>query len=699
MRAPPDHKPSESLILRAALDNASSLVYAKGVDGRLIYSNARACEALGISVQDYFDQDGRLCFDPDTVAETTEVDRRVLLTGERIRLRETVTIKSSGRKVTFSTVKFPILDEDQQIVGICGISTDVSDRQPHDADLTAYQQLLDTVLNGVAADITMKSDDRKYVYVNRRACESVNYSLHEIVGKSDDELFPREIAQQMREVDDRVFETGEPQYEETQFRNSDGEIRYRWTTRLLVRRAGQSDCLVALSTDITAIKLAQAALVRSEARFRRLFHGSNDALMVLNREHFLDCNDATLRVFGVPDRETFRARGPADLSPPLQPCGTPSAVLAAQHIKKAFAQDSHRFDWVHRRADTGEEMPCEVILRVIEMDEETVLLATVHDLTERMRAESTLRESEEKFRLAFSDANIGMCLLDLRGVLTQVNDKMCEILGYGRMEIEGLNVADLAIPEDRYLTAVQFDRALVEGLRRITFEKRYRHRDGHVVFGVVTSSLVRDSQGEPRFFISQVQDLSDTKRAELQLRAAHEATDAANRALARANAELKKLAATDELTGVWNRRYLEMAAKAEIARAARRDEPLSILMFDIDHFKEVNDTFGHAVGDEILVALTNLMQECLRPGDILARWGGEEFMLILPNCVDRDAMRLAEKLRRKCAAHLFQDVGKVTVSFGVTQLLPGENREAWFRRVDRAMYAAKAAGRNTVRCG
>ena len=699
MQSPNDHTPSESLILRAALDNASSLVYAKGVDGRLIYSNARACEALGISRHDFFDQDGHLCFDPDTVAESTEVDRRVLLTGERISHRETVTIKSSGRKVTFSTVKFPILDEDQQIVGICGISTDVTDRQPHDADLTAYQQLLDTVLNGVAADITMKSDDRKYVYVNERACETANYSSHEIVGKSDDELFPREVARRMREVDDRVFETGEPQYEESQFRGSDGEIRYRWTTRLLVRRPGQLDYLVALTTDITAIKLAQAALVRSEARFRRLFHGSNDALMVLNGEHFLDCNDATLRVFGVPDRETFRASGPAELSPRMQPCGNPSAVLAAQHIRTAFAQDSHRFDWVHRRADTGQEMPCEVILRVIEMDEETVLLATVHDLTERIRAESTLRESEEKFRLAFSDANIGMCLLDLTGVLTQVNDKLCEILGYERSELEGMKVADLAIPEDKYLTEVQFEQALVEGTRRITFEKRYRHRDGHVVFGVVTSSLVRDPQGRPRFFISQVQDVSDTKRADLQLRQAHDATDAANRALARANAELKKLAATDKLTGVWNRRYLELAAKAEIARAARHGEHLSILMFDIDHFKEVNDTFGHAVGDEILITLTNLMQESLRPGDILARWGGEEFMLILPNCSESDAMRLAEKLRKKCATHLFQDVGKVTASFGVAQLRPEEHRESWFMRVDQAMYAAKAAGRDTVRRG
>ncbi len=145
------------------------------------------------------------------------------------------------------------------------------------------------------------------------------------------------------------------------------------------------------------------------------------------------------------------------------------------------------------------------------------LTVFVIDIGGRMRAQESLRESEEKFRLAFSNANIGMCLVDLQGKLFQVNDKMSVIFGYSKQELESMTVNDLALPEDAGLS-MHFIRRSIEGSQDSeTFEKRYRHRLGHIIYGEVSSSLVRDARGEPRYFISQVQDITKRKLAEEDL--------------------------------------------------------------------------------------------------------------------------------------------------------------------------------------
>ena len=162
------------------------------------------------------------------------------------------------------------------------------------------------------------------------------------------------------------------------------------------------------------------------------------------------------------------------------------------------------------------------------------------------------------------------------------------------------------------------------------------------------------------------------------------------------NLELNRLATTDSLTGAWNRRYFEQAAAFEIARTDRYGDPLALLMLDIDHFKLLNDTHGHPVGDKVLVELTRRVRPRLRATDIWARWGGEEFVALLPDTNGEDAVRLAEKLRQLIAGEPFPGVGQVTSSFGVAEFRPDETADHWFTRVDKALYAAKKAGRNRV---
>ncbi len=171
----------------------------------------------------------------------------------------------------------------------------------------------------------------------------------------------------------------------------------------------------------------------------------------------------------------------------------------------------------------------------------------------------------------------------------------------------------------------------------------------------------------------------------------------AEAALQAANAELQRLATTDRLTGAWNRAHLEETLVGEMGRAERYQQPLSLLIFDIDHFKAINDTHGHLVGDEVLIELIRRIRAHLRAVDVLARWGGEEFVLLLPHCGAAEALQVAEKLRALVAESPFPVAGWVTASFGLAQWQPKESLDTWLKRADDALYAAKAAGRNRVR--
>ncbi len=160
---------------------------------------------------------------------------------------------------------------------------------------------------------------------------------------------------------------------------------------------------------------------------------------------------------------------------------------------------------------------------------------------------------------------------------------------------------------------------------------------------------------------------------------------------------LQVMAVTDKLTGIPNRHAYEEVAKRYFERAKREGKPLSLLVIDIDHFKQVNDTFGHAKGDEVLVAVAHEIAAQVRASDFLARFGGEEFVVLLPNCPQEVAVKKAEVIRARVQEHVRTARGPVTVSVGVTEFQPRlEAFDEGFARADTALFQAKAQGRNRV---
>ncbi len=159
---------------------------------------------------------------------------------------------------------------------------------------------------------------------------------------------------------------------------------------------------------------------------------------------------------------------------------------------------------------------------------------------------------------------------------------------------------------------------------------------------------------------------------------------------------MTRLAHTDALTRIANRRELDETIAREVNRATRHSQPLSAILFDLDHFKQVNDTHGHEVGDAVLKEAARVAQGLLRLSDLLGRWGGEEFLVVAPQTDTAQAGELAERLRQAIAGCPLECVGNITASFGVAEYHPPEPPEAWLKRADEALYAAKQGGRNRV---
>jgi diguanylate cyclase (GGDEF)-like protein/PAS domain S-box-containing protein len=307
---------------------------------------------------------------------------------------------------------------------------------------------------------------------------------------------------------------------------------------------------------------------------------------------------------------------------------------------------------------------------------DSMAAAVTAQIRRREIAEQTLVAGLERFRFIFESASDGIFVSDAKtGTFIDANDAGCAMFGYSQGELIGRTIEFLSTSispyTERDLTA-SLEKGRAGGPQ--TFEWRCKAKDGHLFWAEISVRFVALAGHEVRLAI--LRDI--TERKKLHDRVIH-------------------LAYSDTLTALPNRRDFDSVLAQEVARCGRYGRPLSVAMGDIDHFKIVNDTYGHDAGDAVLKELAEFMRKSLRSADYIARWGGEEFTILLPESKLDHAAELLNRLRTSIASHVISKIGRaVTMSFGVTAYAKPDRPDDILKRVDQALYISKQAGRNKV---
>ncbi len=397
-----------------------------------------------------------------------------------------------------------------------------------------------TILDHVPALISMKDTNGRYLMVNRHYEKMFHVTNEAICGKMPYDIFPREQAEVLSDSDQRVLATRNS-LEQEEIVTTNGEARTYLSSKVpLFYDDGTPFAVCGIATDITERKRAEDALKKSEEKFSKFFMSAPMAMSVssLDDARIFDVNQEFEKILGYRHDE----------------------IIGRTSLELGFWLDFNDRENIIRLLRTeGEVKDMELRLRtknrdvltlryygeVINIDEQIYLLSTFVDITERKRAEIALRESEERFQNAFEHAAIGMALVAPDGRWVKVNRSLCNLVGYSEEELLAKTFQDITHPDDLEVNLEFMRQMLAQEILTYRMEKRYFHKSGRIVWILLSVSLVRDGRDNPLYFISQIEDITERKQAEEELKKyrAHleELVEVRTAELSAANKKLKEL--------------------------------------------------------------------------------------------------------------------------------------------------------------
>ncbi len=534
-----------------------------------------------------------------------------------------------------------------------------------------------------AAGMALLTPDGRLMAVNRAFATLLGCSRGDLVGRSfvafthaDDVPESRTRLARLRagEISNFGFDK--------RYVHRDGRIVWvHVDASMVLDAAGRPDFIITQARDITASRRVKEQLADREARLRSVIRAMGEGVVVVDADGRITlANERARELLGFDDAMLRWA--------------TVEEFARLCRLPDGRRCDGERFA-VTRTLATGRPQR-DVTLRLdrdgveawIELSTEPVpgthdgdvlgVVATFSDITDRIRTQRALKQSEERLSLALEGAKLGMWDWNLQRREVRFNPMAERMLGYGHGEVPPSleSVRALAHPDDESMLVEVMECHLHDRCSFFDVDARMRRSSGTYLWTNIRGRVTeRDPAGRPLRVTGMLMDISERKALEHQLEC---------------------MAGTDELTGLNNRRRGTEALQEEIDRAARTQHPFSLVLLDIDRFKKVNDRFGHDVGDRVLREFADLLRARLRRTDIAARWGGEEFALVLPATGRAEAGRVAESLLGSMDEIRTPDGGGISASFGVVEWRPNDSASEMLKRADRQMYRAKQGGRARV---
>jgi diguanylate cyclase (GGDEF)-like protein/PAS domain S-box-containing protein len=439
----------------------------------------------------------------------------------------------------------------------------------------------------------------------------------------------------------------------------------------------------------------------NEKKYKSAFDQSPTGMEIYNANgKLIDINRAALDIFGVERIEDVL--GFDLLNDPNLSETNRSKVAMGQPVnfETEFDFDLVKESNLYKTSKSGKlSIDCLITPLVTSQNTVSGYFLHVRDVTQRKMMAEALELSERRFRALIEHSTDAISLIDAHANVIYESPSVEKLTGYDPRERLGRNGLELVVPEDHPMLQRIMVRVITQPNHVENANFRSIRKDGTVWW---TESTAINLLNEPsvQAIVVNYRDVTERINAEKALKTANDQLNFRIREVEELQSELREQALRDPLTGLYNRRHLGDAMDREMARMQREKQPLSTIIMDIDHFKKVNDKHGHQIGDQFLTEIAKVIAGHARSSDIACRYGGEEFLLVLPGATLKTAMKRAELIREQCEAIQIMSgkkIVKVTMSMGVAAFPKhGKGAEEIVVKADKAMYRAKRAGRNCV---
>ncbi|MDP1715365.1 MAG: PAS domain S-box protein [Anaerolineales bacterium] len=589
-------------------------------------------------------------------------------------------------------------DQQGRVIYHEGMLRDITDRKQIEDALLASEAELRTLFASMH-DVVLVID-REGVY---RKIAPTNPGLlvkppEELLGKNLKDVFPVEEAEVFRIAMQQVLDTKQNSQIEYELVINGQTMWFQTSISPL-----DEDSTLWVAHDITERKQVEEALGIAEANYRSIFENATVGIYQSTPQgRFLSVNPVMAHIFGYVSPEQMLSNitsienqfyvDPADRHEFQR------LMMEQGQVKKFFNQFRHKDGshiWVQENARAVKDVNGSILHYE----------GFITDITERKQAEEALNISEARYRTLVEQIPAVVYIDKATGDPSHslyVSPRIETLLGitpHGWLQEDVNQWADHIHPDDRQRTKAEYLRSIQNG-EEIDSEYRMIATDGRLVWIHDQTMIIRKEDGSPSLINGVMYDITDRKQVEDELRRAKEGLETVNLELQQSLEREKLLASTDGLTGLCNHRHLFELAAREFQSAVRYRRPLTFLMFDMDDFKQVNDTLGHAAGDQLLVKVAQTAVAQVRVPDVVARYDGDEFIVLLPNASAQQALPVADRIRAQVAALRIGTDNipfTITLSIGIAEMRHeplDENVERIIQRADEALYQAKESGRN-----
>lgn len=502
------------------------------------------------------------------------------------------------------------------------------------------------------------------VDINLSAQTIIDITANKAIGKSVEMIFP-DITENIELI---VKNTQKNM--EISLINADEEYIYEIEILPLFNKKNAHIGWLIVIHDITEHKNLEKALQASEEKYRNVSEFANDGIVILQDGYVRYLNRKLLDMINYSYQEVISHAFDKFIIPEFS-----DQIMQYYRDRMAGENVNSRYETT-LLCKEGNRLEVEVNAALMNYDGRLAVLGYIRDITERKRAEKALHTSEQQLNDMFEKHSAIMYTADPNTLkIINANLSAEKFYGYSREELMNMTIFDLNVRSELELRE-EIDKAVKEN--RTQYVSKHKLINGEIRDVEISSTRIR-TLGDKELYYDIVHDITDRKLAQ---------------------AALQELAVKDPLTQIYNRRHFFMLAQKEFERCRDNNYSMCAVMIDIDHFKKVNDNYGHAVGDGVLCDVAKKIVDSVKNTGTACRYGGEEFAVFFPETDINEAQVIADKIRKNImSSPVDTDKGKisVTASVGVSRIINDDNVDKLFDRADRALYNAKQNGRNNVR--